>query len=222
MPVSPAIGLFRLWVDAWRQYRLLAGAEYLQNQLAFRIVEIFAWDSGLNAIKTRPTSFANFVDRAVRERLTDDQGGIVVIIIQANNGTAHQRTDIGARLRVHDRRQCVPVLEFEKLFAVRIPPHWTFVDLEPERGDWYGVIAHLHELHRVPVIYIRWLIHSPNPSPRGRHCTGPDVPRFTQNGIWSLKPGLPPFVFAGAAIALTRPIRFFGGYSPALSCSILT
>src|SRR6516225_9783801 len=29
----------------------------------------------------------------------------------------------------------------------------------------YGVIAHLHELHRVPVIYIRWLIHTPNPSP---------------------------------------------------------
>ena len=41
------------------------------------------------------------------------QGGIVVIIIQTNNGTAHQRTNIGARLRVHDWRQCVPVLEFE-------------------------------------------------------------------------------------------------------------
>src|SRR6516225_3363531 len=176
MPVSPAIGLFRLWVDAWRQYRLLAGAEYLQNQLAFLIVEIFAWDSGLNAIKTRPTSFANFVDRAVRERLTDDQGGIVVIIIQANNGTAHQRTDIGARLRAHDWRQCVPVLELEKLFGVRIPPHRTFVDLEPERGDWHGVIAHLHELHRVPVIYIGRLLHSPSPSPRPAIAPAPVFP----------------------------------------------
>jgi hypothetical protein len=152
-------------VDAWRQYRLLAGAEYLQNQLAFLIVEIFARDSGLNAIKTRPTSFANFVDRAVRERLTDDQGGIVVIIIQANNGTAHKRADVGARLRVHDWRQCVPVLELKKLFGVRIPPHWTFVGLEPERGDWHGVIAHLHELHRVSVIYIGRLLHCPKPSP---------------------------------------------------------
>src|SRR6516162_4419955 len=134
MPVSPAIGLFRLWVDAWRQYRLFARAEYLQNQVAFLIVEIFARDSGLNAIKTRPTSFASFVDRAVREHLTDDQGGIVVIIIQANNGTAHQRANIGAGLRVHDRPQCVPVLELEKLFAVRIPQHWTFAGLEPERG----------------------------------------------------------------------------------------
>src|SRR6516165_11788023 len=176
MPVSPAIGLFRLWVDAWRQYRLLAGAEYLQNQLAFRIVEIFAWDSGLNAIKTRPTSFANFVDRAVRERLTDDQGGIVVIIIQANNGTAHQRTDIGARLRVHDRWQRIPVLELEKSFGVRVPPHRTLVRLKPQRRDRHGVIAHLHELHRVPIIYIRRLIHiapshrkparSPHPSGR--------------------------------------------------------
>ena len=76
---------------------MFACTQYLQNQLAFLIVEIFAWDSGLNAIKTRPTSFANFVDRAVRERLTDDQGGIVVIIIQADNGTAHKRADVGAR-----------------------------------------------------------------------------------------------------------------------------
>src|SRR6516164_615626 len=184
MPVSPAIGPFRLWVDARRQYRLLAGAEYLQNQLAFLIVEIFAWDSGLNAIKTRPTSFASFVDRAVRKRLTDDQGGIVVIIIQANNGTAHQRTDIGARLRVHDRRQCVPVLELKKLFAVRIPPHWTFVDLEPERGDWHGVIAHLYELHRVPVIYVSRLLHCPKPLTEAGNCTGPGVPPF--HSKWNL------------------------------------
>src|SRR6516165_7347364 len=165
MPVSPAIGLFRLWVDAWRQYRLLAGAEYLQNQLAVLIVEIFARDSGLNAIKTRPTPFASFVDWAVREHLTDDQGGIVVIIIERDNSTAHKRADVGARLRAHDWRQCVPVLELKKLFGVRIPPHWTFVGLEPERGDWHGVIAHLHEFRRVPVIYIGRLLHSPKPSP---------------------------------------------------------